>query len=76
MYTLASQGYMAKKIRPPDDQRSGRFQMRVSPNFLKAVDDWRRKQSDIPSRNEAIMRLVERSLAAEAAETAKPKRGK
>jgi hypothetical protein len=33
--------------------------MRVSENFLRMVDDWRRLQSDIPSRAEAIRRLVE-----------------
>jgi hypothetical protein len=76
MYTLASQEQMAKKVRPPEDQRSGRFQMRVSPNFLKVIDDWRRKQPDIPSRNEAIMRLVERSLASEPTGVIKPKRAK
>jgi hypothetical protein len=55
---------MIKKIKSDDDIRSGRMQMRVSPNFLKAIDDWRRKQADIPSRNEAIIRLVEQALAA------------
>jgi hypothetical protein len=33
--------------------------MRVSENFLRMVDDWCRVQSDIPSRAEAIRRLVE-----------------
>jgi hypothetical protein len=33
--------------------------MRVSERFLRMVDDWRRQQSDLPSRAEAIRRLVE-----------------
>src|SRR5262249_13955657 len=35
------------------------FQMRVSEQFLRTVDDWRRYQTDLPSRAEAIRRLVE-----------------
>jgi hypothetical protein len=33
--------------------------MRVSEQFLRMVDDWRRGQTDLPSRAEAIRRLVE-----------------
>ena len=35
------------------------FQMRVSEQFLRMVDDWRRAQLDLPTRAEAIRRLVE-----------------
>jgi hypothetical protein len=35
------------------------FQMRVSETFLRTVDDWRRAQIDLPSRAEAIRRMVE-----------------
>jgi hypothetical protein len=35
------------------------FQMRVSEQFLRMVDDWRRTQVDLPSRAEAIRRMVE-----------------
>jgi hypothetical protein len=38
--------------------------MRVSEEFLKAVDKWRQKQDDRPSRSEAIRRLVEIGLRA------------
>src|SRR3546814_13570553 len=38
------------------------FQMRASEDWLKKIDDWRRKQPDIPSRAEAIRRLVEIGL--------------
>jgi hypothetical protein len=33
--------------------------MRVSEDFLRTVDDWRRSQIDLPSRAEAIRRMVE-----------------
>jgi len=39
--------------------------MRVSEDFLKLIDDWRRQQQDIPSRAEAIRFLVEQGLNAE-----------
>jgi hypothetical protein len=32
--------------------------MRVSPSFLRLIDDWRRKQADLPSRAEAIRHLT------------------
>jgi metal-responsive CopG/Arc/MetJ family transcriptional regulator len=38
------------------------FQMRVSAEFLQKIDDWRRGQTDIPGRSEAIRRLVEQAL--------------
>lgn len=38
------------------------FQMRVSKEFLKALDDWRGKQSPIPPRAEAVRVLVEAGL--------------
>ena len=41
------------------------FQMRSSEEWLRRLDDWRRKQPDIPSRAEAIRRLVEKGLEAE-----------
>lgn len=36
--------------------------MRAPKVWLKRVDDWRRKQPDIPPRAEAIRRLVEKGL--------------
>jgi hypothetical protein len=38
------------------------FQMRASQEFLEKLDEWRRHQSPIPSRAEAIRRLVEQAL--------------
>jgi len=37
--------------------------LRLSDPLSKAIDDWRRKQTDIPTRSEAIRRLVEKGLA-------------
>jgi hypothetical protein len=50
-------GEMAKKTE--------RFEMRADPSFFKTIDDWRRKQADLPSRAEAIRRLVELGLRAQ-----------
>jgi hypothetical protein len=36
--------------------------VRVQPDMAKALDDWRRKQADLPGRPEAIRRLVELGL--------------
>jgi hypothetical protein len=40
------------------------FQMRASEEFFRQIDQWRREQPDIPSRSEAIRRLIELGLAA------------
>jgi len=50
--------------RPPGRIQDRPFQMRVSDKFLEAVDKWRAKQEDEPSRAEAIRRLVEAGLKA------------
>lgn len=36
--------------------------VRVQPDMAKMLDDWRRKQDDLPGRPEAIRRLVELGL--------------
>lgn len=49
---------------PPEPPlKEHRFEMRAETTWLKRVDDWRRKQADLPSRAEAIRRLVEAALA-------------
>ena len=40
------------------------FQMRVSEEFLRRIDDFRRAEPDLPSRAEAIRRLIELGLQA------------
>ena len=49
---------------------SERFEMRATRQWLLAVDDWRRGELDLPSRGEAIRRLVELGLTC----PVKPKR--
>jgi hypothetical protein len=48
--------------RPPGRLQDKQLQMRVSDEFLRAVDQWAEKQQDHPSRTEAIRRLVEIGL--------------
>lgn len=38
--------------------------VRIQPHMANALDDWRRKQDDLPGRPEAIRRLVELGLKA------------
>jgi hypothetical protein len=49
-----------------DPKLDQRLQLVTSKAFVVAVDDWRRKQPDLPSRSEAIRRLVELGLEASA----------
>jgi hypothetical protein len=51
--------------RPAKRTQDRPFQMRVSESFLRMVDDWRRGQIDVPSRAEAIRRMVELAVGAE-----------
>ena len=36
--------------------------VRIQPEMAKELDDWRRRQDDLPGRPEAIHRLVELGL--------------
>ena len=47
-------------------EKSGRFEMVTPPGWMEKIDDWRRRQTDIPTRAEAIRRLVEKGLGSEA----------
>jgi hypothetical protein len=38
--------------------------VRIQPEMARELDDWRRKQDDLPGRPEAIRRLVELGLKA------------
>jgi hypothetical protein len=42
-----------------------RVEIRLSPSQIAAVDEWRRRQPDIPPRAEAIVRLFAMALEAE-----------
>jgi hypothetical protein len=54
---------MSKKAKPLLEPQDERFQMRASASFLREIDEWRRQQSDIPTRTEAIRRLVQQALS-------------
>lgn len=41
-----------------DEEDQERFHMRAPSSWMRAIDAWRRKQDDLPSRSEAIRRLV------------------
>lgn len=42
--------------------------IRLPEDFWRQIDEWRRRQADLPSRPEALRRLAERALRAEAEE--------
>ena len=66
--------------RPPGRIQDRPFQMRLSNEFLERLDEWRRKQPDLPSRAESIRRLTTTMLQildkARDEKVAKPKKGK
>lgn len=45
-----------------DENGSTRFEMRAPKAWIAKIDNWRRKQEDIPPRAEAIRRLVDEAL--------------
>jgi uncharacterized protein len=50
---------------PPDssETKTERFELRITSELLVRIDEWRRKQVDLPSRSEAFRRLVELGLS-------------
>lgn len=42
--------------------KTERFEMRLDPSTLERLDNWRSEQADLPSRAEAVRRLVEQGL--------------
>lgn len=54
---------MSRRITPKNSARKDfTLQVRCNERFLALLDDWRRKQPDLPGRAEAIRRLVEERL--------------
>lgn len=45
---------------PPKTER---FEMRMEEDILASIDQWRSEQDDVPTRTEAVRRLIERGLA-------------
>jgi hypothetical protein len=52
----------SRRGRPAVDSEA--VNVRLSKPSLEVIDDWRRKQDDLPGRPEAIRRLVELGLKA------------
>lgn len=44
-------------------KKEGRLELRVDPVWLKKLDEWRRKQPDLPNRAEALRRMADQVLA-------------
>lgn len=53
---------MSKKGRPPTDTEQ--LTLRLPRDLLDAVDTFRRQESDLPTRPEAIRRLLRKALNA------------
>jgi hypothetical protein len=49
-----------------------RVEIRLNAALVAAVDEWRRRQPDLPPRAEAVVRLVEMSLETAAKRKPKP----
>jgi hypothetical protein len=47
-----------------DDKKDQRIPVMMSTDEVAAIDEWRRHNADLPSRSEAIRRLVELGLKA------------
>jgi hypothetical protein len=50
---------MGRPLKREGQVQDKQLQMRVSKEFLALVDEWRRQQPVIPSRTEAVRRMVE-----------------
>jgi hypothetical protein len=55
-------GTTKKRGRPKTTGAGTQIGMRWQAATLEAIDEWRRQQPDLPSRSEAIRRLVEQAL--------------
>ena len=44
--------------------KTGRFEMRLEPELIDEIDAWRARQPDLPTRSDAIRKLVQRGLVA------------
>lgn len=60
-----STGVVPKRTGRPPTGKDPVTAIRLSPTLRAAIDEWRRKQDDLPSRSEAIRRLVEQAIAAD-----------
>jgi hypothetical protein len=46
----------------PPEPKTTRVHLMMSPSELRKIEEWRRKQPDLPNRAEAIRRLIQLAL--------------
>ncbi len=73
--TISKIGAVKKRPGRPATGRDPVTAIRLSEAMRRDLDTWRRKQDDLPSRSEAIRRLVEKGLAHQPLEPGKPHKG-
>jgi hypothetical protein len=56
-------------VRSSTEPLDQRLQLVISKGQIRAIDEWRRQQPDLPSRSEAIRRLIARSLVLDTGQT-------
>ncbi len=61
MYAVCN-GYIHDRLGQAMPPKTERFEMRLDQSILDRVDAWRSRQADLPSRAEAIRRLIEDGL--------------
>jgi len=49
--------------------------VRCQPELVAEIDEWRRRQPDLPTRQEAMRRLIEQALKARTARSNKRREG-
>lgn len=54
--------------------KTERFEMRIDPETIARIDAWRRRQADLPTRAEAIRRLVDLGLSVDKTKRAASRR--
>jgi len=54
-----------------NEKHSVRVDLMMMPSELRAIDGWRRQQPDLPTRAEAIRRLIQLGLTATALKSAR-----
>lgn len=62
MKSIINSAKKSKRGRPPVNTEA--INVRMAVEALKHIDEWRRKQDDLPGRPEAIRRLVDLGLKA------------
>ena len=50
-----------------------RHQIIISADLIRRIDNWRRRQEDLPNKSEAIRLLVEAALDSDEAHNSRPK---